>query len=135
MVSTKKTIDSEFPAGHRMNTPHLIPFAGPSPSVREIETADGAVLLDIQQGLCFSVNPVGARIWHLVKQQQSLDQIVDTLAVEFNVPKGQIRDDVVEFASVLNQKGLLLSEASGSTKRSAGLRNLMRLFKSICICC
>ena len=107
------------------------PFASPSPSVREVETADGAVLLDIQQGLCFSINPVGARIWHLVKEQRSLGEIVDALAAEFHVPQEQVRGDVVEFAGILNQKGLLVSEQSRSTKQSGLFSSLMRLFKSI----
>ena len=58
----------------------------PSDSVREIENQDGAVLLDIQQGLCFSINTVGARIWRMMKQEQSFAQIVDTLVEEFNLP-------------------------------------------------
>src|SRR2546423_7552409 len=39
-----------------------------SENVRETITQDGAVLLDIEQGLCFSMNPVGARIWEMLKQ-------------------------------------------------------------------
>src|SRR5208282_3160780 len=34
-----------------------------APSVRETASEDGAVLLDIEQGICFSLNPVGLRIW------------------------------------------------------------------------
>lgn len=107
----------------------------PSNSVREVENQDGAVLLDIEQGLCFSINPVGAKIWHMVKQGKSLDHIIDSLATEFNVPKEQVRGDVMEFAAVLNQKGLLLSEARPSTRRLGLLRNVIHRLMSICVLC
>ena len=38
-----------------------------APSVRETASEDGAVLLDIEQGICFSLNPVGLKIWELLK--------------------------------------------------------------------
>lgn len=107
----------------------------PSSSVREIHNQDGAVLLDIQQGLCFNINPIGSKIWHMMKQQQSLDQIIDALAAEFNVPKEQVRGDVIEFATLLSQMGLLLSETSQPPRRLGWFRSLIHLCKSICVCC
>ena len=38
-----------------------------APSVRETASEDGAVLLDIEQGICFSLNPVGLKIWELLE--------------------------------------------------------------------
>ena len=54
-----------------------------SKSVRETINQDGAVLLDIHQGLCFSMNPVGARIWEMLKQGYPPAAIVDGLEKEF----------------------------------------------------
>ena len=34
--------------------------------IRETVSEDGAVLLDIDQGICFSLNPVGLKIWELL---------------------------------------------------------------------
>jgi len=95
----------------------------PSPSVRESNGSDGAVLLDIQQGICFSLNPVGATIWGLVKQRKSMDEIISSLVKDFNAPEEQIRSDVVEFAALLRQNGLLLSP--GDAKRSGLFRNVI----------
>src|SRR5690348_11415400 len=81
----------------------------PSSSVRETNNSDGAVLLDIQQGICFSLNPVGAKIWALIKQRKSTDDIVASLVKDFDVPEEQIRSDIREFAALLKQNGLLLS--------------------------
>ena len=57
-----------------------------APGVRETASEDGAVLLDIEQGICFSLNPVGLKIWELLKKRYSVDQIADALAQDFAVP-------------------------------------------------
>lgn len=80
-----------------------------SPSVRLAETQDGAVLLDIHQGLCLSMTPLAVEIWHMLKRNLSVDQITDGLAAEFgDVPKQRISGDVVEFVADLEQKGVLV---------------------------
>src|SRR5580700_10033433 len=65
--------------------------------VRETASEDGAVLLDIQQGICFSLNPVGLRVWTMLKQQFSLDQMADSLQQEFHAPRLELVADICEF--------------------------------------
>lgn len=76
-------------------------------SVRETINQDGAVLLDIKQGVCFSMNPVGARIWELLKKECSLDQIAQSLESEFSVPRNQIEADICEFIENLIGRNLV----------------------------
>ena len=97
----------------------------PSPSVRENNGSDGAVLLDIQQGICFSLNPVGAKIWALIKEHKPTDDIIASLLKDFDVPEEQIRSDVAEFAVLLKQNGLLLSAGEPTAKRSGFIRNVI----------
>src|SRR5271156_4280046 len=78
-----------------------------APGVRETASEDGAVLLDIEQGVCFSLNPVGLRIWELLKKQCSLDQIADALGKEFPVPRDQLLADAAEFVGALEAKHLV----------------------------
>lgn len=92
-----------------MKTSDPEPLGMPSSTVRDIANQDGAVLLDIHQGLCFSINPVGSKIWQMIKQQHSLDQVIDALADEFSIPKERIHDDVMEFTSTLTANGLLVA--------------------------
>src|SRR5208282_2346501 len=57
-----------------------------SPGVRATCNEDGAVLLDIDHGLCYSLNAVGGRIWQVIEAGQgrsSFDDIVEALAQEF----------------------------------------------------
>jgi len=107
----------------------------PSPFVRESKGLDGAVLLDIQQGICFSLNPVGARIWDMLKQGKSFDQITDSLITDFNVPRERVRADVLEFTDHLTQHGLLLSPADTSAKRNHLVSSLIRRLTSISMLC
>jgi hypothetical protein len=75
--------------------------------VRETASEDGAVLLDIEQGICFSLNPVGLKIWELLKKRHSLDQIADALGQEFSVPRTQLLLDASEFIKALEAKHLI----------------------------
>ena len=108
-----------------MKSPGNSIIGEPSPSVRESNGSDGAVLLDIQQGICFSLNPVGAKIWAFIKERKSTDDIIATLIKDFDVPEEQIRSDVAEFAALLKQNGLLLSAGKPSAKRSGFLRTVI----------
>src|ERR1700737_337357 len=67
-----------------------------APGVRETASEDGAVLLDIEQGICFSLNPVGLKIWDLLKTHHSVDEIADELAQDFPVSRSQLLSDLVE---------------------------------------
>jgi hypothetical protein len=78
-----------------------------APGVRETASEDGAVLLDIEQGICFSLNPVGLKIWELLKTHHSVDEIADELALGFSVSRSQVLSDVVEFLQALEAKRLI----------------------------
>ncbi|MGA7792425.1 MAG: PqqD family protein [Candidatus Acidiferrales bacterium] len=81
--------------------------------VRETASEDGAVLLDIEQGICFSLNPVGLKIWELLKKRSSVDQIADAMAQDFAIPRSQLLADIVEFIQSLEAKRLI--RRSGQT--------------------
>ncbi len=81
-----------------------------SPEVRATYSEDGAVLLDINKGLCYSLNPVAARIWVTLETSQegiTLDGIVDALETLFKVPRHQLGGDIDEYLSKLEHMGLV----------------------------
>src|SRR5579864_6375924 len=78
-----------------------------APGVRETASEDGAVLLDIEQGICFSLNPIGLKIWALLKTHHSVDEIADDLARDFPISRSQLLSDVVEFLESLEAKRLI----------------------------
>jgi hypothetical protein len=94
-------------AGGNMSEPASITDFTIATGVRETASEDGAVLLDIEQGICFSLNPVGLKIWELLKKRHSLDQIADALGQEFSVPRTQLLLDASEFIKALEAKHLI----------------------------
>jgi hypothetical protein len=83
-----------------------------SAGIREAFNQDGAVLLDIEQGLCLSLNVVGAKIWQMLKDGCSGELIVAALETEFSaIPRDQLQQDFVEFVRQLEAKKLAYLEA------------------------
>lgn len=86
-------------------------IGGPSDSVREIQTPDGILLLDIRQGLCMGLSVVGAMIWCRLRLNETIEQITRHLAGQFSdIPCQQIHDDAVNFIRDIRQKGILVSD-------------------------
>jgi hypothetical protein len=97
-----------------------------APGVREVASEDGAVLLDVEQGICFSLNPVGLKIWELLKKGCSLEQIADALGQEFPVGRPQLVSDAREFIEALEAKQLIRRPNQTAPKRSRFFENLLR---------
>ena len=94
-------------------------------SVRETINQDGAVLLDIKQGLCFSMNPVGARVWEMLKAGSTLDQIARALELEFHVPGPQIEADLAKFVDDLKVRNLVRVGSEPNAERKGWLVRLL----------
>lgn len=84
-----------------------------SPTVRDVQNQDGAVLLDLQQGICFGLTPVGTKIWELLKTKEPLDQICKHLCSEYpEVTQECLAEDVRQFVQELQANHLLSTEQS-----------------------
>jgi hypothetical protein len=95
------------PVGHPNTSAELPSDLCVAPSVRDVQNQDGAVLLDLQQGICFSMTQVGAEIWQLLKEKQSVDAICDRLCAKYSeTPREFIERDVSEFVLHLQALGL-----------------------------
>jgi hypothetical protein len=73
--------------------------------VEQIE--DETVLLDLDSGLYFALNEVGARVWELCDGARSVDEIVDVIAGEYDADGATVRTDVVELLAELVDERLL----------------------------
>jgi hypothetical protein len=86
---------------------HLLPAISAlrvelSSAVRDADSQDGAILLDIDSGSCLSLNAVGAKIWHMLKQNWGGDRVITALKQEFTeVPLSQLQQDYREFVRQL----------------------------------
>lgn len=82
------------------------PFT-PAPTVRGVTTQDGTVLLDVDQGRFYGLNPTGTTVWQLLAQGRSVEQITGDLAARFDAPPDRIRVDVDIIVTQLRDRGLL----------------------------
>ncbi len=66
-----------------------------------------AVLLHVGDGTYYRLNRTGTRVWQLLEQGTSRDQIVRTIAAEFDAPETAIAGDVKALLQDLEQHGLI----------------------------
>ena len=90
--------------------PAVQPTAGPKR--REgvaAQIADGeAVLLDIESGEYFALNPVGSRIWELSDGTRTTAEIVSVICDEFDVAKDVATADAHEILDELEKEKLVV---------------------------
>jgi hypothetical protein len=78
-----------------------------NPAILFNDFDDGIMMMDIESGLYFDVDPIGSRIWNLLEAPTSLAQICNSLVNEFEVDEPNCIADTAEFLSDLVDKGLL----------------------------
>jgi hypothetical protein len=66
-----------------------------------------SVLLDVETGTYFGLDPVATDIWRLLRDAQSVDEICARLLDGYEVDPGELRADVVAFLALLEAKGLI----------------------------
>lgn len=66
-----------------------------------------AVLLNLDSGQYFGLDPVGTRIWNLLVEGQSLPQVVSTIVAEYEVGGEQCKADLLKLLGDLEAQGLV----------------------------
>lgn len=68
---------------------------------------DGAVLLDMDGGVYYGLDPIGVQIWELICEQRSLISIRKLLLQEYDVSRGKLDTDIRKLMTELLQHGLV----------------------------
>ena len=82
--------------------------------LRSVETPDGSVVLNVENGKMFRLNPIGMRILSLLDQGVPTDRISEEISREFGVDLETVREDVRNFFMSLNDSGLVDSDVTVS---------------------
>jgi hypothetical protein len=69
---------------------------------------DNLVMLHIEKGKYYGLNPVGRRIWELLEQPKSAEQLVQALLEEYEVAEQQCRDEVAAFLNSALDSGIIV---------------------------
>jgi hypothetical protein len=65
------------------------------------------VILDLESGTYFGLDPVGARIWQLLSEGKSLAEICSVIQSEYDVGAAQAQEDLVALVEELVAQGLV----------------------------
>lgn len=86
----------------------------PHPDVVCKGVSGGGILLHTRDEVYFGLDPVGLRIWELLRPEiRDLDELCDALAADYpDVSRDTLRADVVELLETLKQNGLVVAEAA-----------------------
>lgn len=68
---------------------------------------DEMVMMDIEKGKYFTLNPVGTVIWNLLETPYSLEDLVERLMEEFEVDLAQCRQETEDYLQNLLKAGLV----------------------------
>lgn len=79
----------------------------PSDLAVDSQMGDEAVLLNLESGLYFGLDPVGTWIWGHLKQGLAAREICAITVREFGVPEAQVESDLRDFLADLIENGLL----------------------------
>lgn len=66
------------------------------------------VMMSLDNGEYFGLDPVGSRIWELIENPIRVDKLIALLLEEFEVSETQCNIDTLEFLNQLQEKKLLL---------------------------
>lgn len=68
---------------------------------------DETVILDLASGTYYGLDTVGARIWQLMAEGQTLVQVCEAMLAEYEVTREDIERDVAALAQTLLEKNLV----------------------------
>ncbi len=68
---------------------------------------DEVVVLDVQEGAYFVLNPVGARIWSLIQEPKTVGALIDALLEEYDVEEDRCAREVTDLLQDLARRKLI----------------------------
>ena len=77
-----------------------------------------AVILNLESGTYFGLDPVGTRIWALLQANGSLRRAFDVMLQEYDVAPQKLEDDMLRLVRELCAKGLVCLSSSEAGQHS-----------------
>jgi hypothetical protein len=71
------------------------------------DLADEVAILDLQSGIYYGLDAVGARIWSLIQEPKTVTEVCNSLLEEYDVEPERCERDLMILLQVLADKGLI----------------------------
>lgn len=68
------------------------------------------VMMSVQQGKYYALDPVASRIWELIEKPTRIGAILDALTAEYDVDRAVCERDVMPFIETLLVEGIISAE-------------------------
>src|SRR5579871_5239679 len=69
---------------------------------------DGEVVaLDVARGACYGLDAVGARIWSMIAEPRSVQEVCEALMAVYEVDEATCHRDVLDLLAALRGEGLI----------------------------
>lgn len=78
-----------------------------------------AVVINLANGMYYSLDNVGGLIWASIEAGRRIDEIAAEIAARYEVDPGQARDDVLGLASQLLDEGLIAVDETANRPPAA----------------
>ena len=79
-----------------------------SEDIVESPVGDETIILHLKNGIYFGLDPMGTRIWTLLKQGMGPLEICERLSTEYSIARETIETDVREFMDNLQANDILI---------------------------
>jgi len=89
-----------------MSKPTLASIVTINPEIAYRELDGEVVILNLETGIYFGLDAVGARTWKLIEDHGALGAVHATLHSEYDVPPSVLERDLLELVDQLCAKGL-----------------------------
>jgi hypothetical protein len=77
------------------------------PGVLSRQVGEETVILDVASGVYFGLNPVGARIWHLLSHGMTPAELSAVMSQEYETELAELERDVLKLAEELSARELI----------------------------
>jgi hypothetical protein len=71
------------------------------------DLAGEAAILDLKNGVYYGLDPVGARVWNLVRESTTFAELRDTLLREYDIDAATLESDLRGLLEDLAERGLV----------------------------
>jgi Coenzyme PQQ synthesis protein D (PqqD) len=78
-----------------------------APDVISTDLNGEEVILNLSTGTYFGLDPVGARVWQLLKKGMTLREVFRVMIGEYDVEENRLQADLLGIAGDLNENGLV----------------------------
>lgn len=73
-----------------------------------------SVVLDLDQGIYYGMNELGSRVWQIIQNPVSVQEIIVTVQDEYEVDRERCKQDILSFLNQLDEQNLITISGRGT---------------------